>query len=76
MNTDMVFVVIPDGITNIRSKAFANSDLQYIVIPDTVTTIAADAFAGTTNVTILSSAASKAHEYATANDMTWVLLGE
>lgn len=46
-------VLVPDGCTTIRSKAFANcEDLFYVLIPESVTNIAEDAFEGSPQVII------------------------
>ena len=39
-------VTIPDQITSIGARAFANTNLRYITIPGSVTSIALDAFEG------------------------------
>jgi len=47
MGTNMEAVVIPDGCTSIKSRAFANCpNLEYVLIPASVTQIASDAFSG------------------------------
>ena len=39
-------VVLPEGVTEIRSRAFADSSLTEINLPDSITFIADDAFGG------------------------------
>ena len=43
-------VVLPDGVTTIGSRAFADSSLESINLPRSLTSIAADAFAESPNV--------------------------
>ena len=45
-------VTLPDGVREIREKAFANSGLQEITIPESVTFIADDAFSGCDNLVV------------------------
>ncbi len=42
--TSIEKVIVPDGTTEIRSRAFAESSLKELVLPDTLSFIAADAF--------------------------------
>ena len=57
-------VKIPDGLSKIESRAFADTGLVLIHIPDSVTMIAEDAFTGCEDVTIDCSNGSYAWEYA------------
>ena len=45
-DTSLSEVVLPEGLTTIGSKAFANSRVKWIYIPASVTSIADDAFEG------------------------------
>ena len=45
-NTSIEKVVVPDGTTEIHSKAFADSSMTELVLPDSLTFIAEDAFEG------------------------------
>lgn len=59
---------IPEGITDIRTKAFYNADyLEKLYIPDSVDFIGADAFTDCDNLTIYCSAGSYAAQYAKDN---------
>ena len=69
----VVSVVIPEGVTSIGSRAFADcAQLKLIVIPATVTEIAADAFEGT-NAIIITSDGAAAQEYAQASGMNCLI---
>ncbi|MBR2719268.1 MAG: leucine-rich repeat protein [Clostridia bacterium] len=46
-------VVVPDGTTEIRSRAFAGSSITELVLPDTLTLIAEDAFQGCSEFTVV-----------------------
>lgn len=45
-NTSIEKIIVPNGTTEIRSKAFADSSLAELQLPNTLTFIAADAFDG------------------------------
>ena len=45
-NDELEQVIIPEGVREIRSKAFANSSLREITLPDSLEFIADDAFDG------------------------------
>ena len=65
MGTDVYWVVIPDGVTTIGSRAFANcTSLDTIVIPASVTSIAEDAFEGCGDIAISTVDGSAAKQYA------------
>ena len=61
--TNAEIIILPDGMTTIGDKTFANNrNLRYIVIPDSVNKIGADALSGCPNVFILSSVDGIAHK--------------
>ena len=45
-NTAIEKVVVPEGTTEIRNRAFANTSMTKLVLPDSLTFIAEDAFEG------------------------------
>lgn len=45
-DTSLEKVVVPDGVTSIGARAFANSSVSQVDLPDTLTFISDDAFAG------------------------------
>jgi len=51
-NSSLDKVVVPNGTTEIRSRAFANSSLTELILPDTLTYIAEDAFEGCTDFSV------------------------
>lgn len=58
-------IVIPDAVTAIPARAFANCRNPLVVcIPDSVTSIAEDAFEGVSFVILVCEEGSFAHEYA------------
>ena len=61
-------ITIPDGVTEIGSRAFGPEDLGRIYIPDSVTYIAEDAFPW---AVVVSSAGSCAHDYAVRRGLPW-----
>ena len=64
-------VVIPDGVTEIGSRAFADCPaLMEVTIPTSVTFIAQDAFEGSDMVVILCGEGSYAAEWAAAHFFT------
>ena len=46
-DTSLNAVVIPEGVTSIGSKAFANSSVKTLTLPASLKSIASDAFSGT-----------------------------
>lgn len=67
-------VIIPAGITAIKSCAFANNpQLEEIIFTDDsqLTNIAVDAFAGCTDLTIIAPADGPAQAYANANGIAF-----
>lgn len=66
--------IIPDGVTAIGSRAFAQCDALYLVaIPDSVTDIAVDAFEGSTDTAIFCAEGSAAQAYAVSCGMMYML---
>ena len=57
-------VELPEGVTEIRSQAFANSSLTEINLPASLTVIADDAFAGVADLTVTASEGTYAYEWA------------
>lgn len=51
-DTSISKVIVPDGTTEIRSRAFANSSLTELILPDSLTFIAENALDGCGEVTI------------------------
>lgn len=73
-NTEITSVKIEEGITTIGSIAFMGcSSLQRVYIPESVTSISANAFYGIAG-SIYCYEGSVAHEYAEANNVSYVLL--
>ena len=69
-----VCVRLPEGMTDIGSRAFAdNGLLAYVFIPDTVVSIADDAFAGCPYVSIITSSDSAAEAWAVRNGMDYAI---
>ncbi len=63
-DTSLYEVVLPDGLTTIGSKAFANSSLRKINLPASITNIAPDAFNGCDMGNVLVRAGTYAANYA------------
>lgn len=64
-------VVIPESVTMIESRAFADSiKLMYVQIPETVTSIADDAFAGSEHVTIICLEDGVVEKWAKQNELS------
>ena len=57
-------VVLPDKVTEIRSRAFANSSLSEINLPSSLAFIADDAFDGPEKVRVTSEEGTYAHSWA------------
>ena len=64
-------VILPETVTTIGSRAFADSGLLYIRIPANVMSIAPDAFAGTSLQGIYCPAGSTAASFAEASNIPW-----
>ena len=68
MNTFFYSVDLPETVTSIGSKAFANcSNLKHIYIPENTTRIAKDAFMNVTNLVIWGKNGSYAEFFANSN---------
>ena len=66
-------VMIPDGVTSIESRAFANcGQLVLVDIPSSVSSIASDAFSGS-NVAIVCGEVCYATEYAAGMEIPYVI---
>ena len=67
------YVQLPEGVSVIRSRAFADCpNLTYIYIPEETGTIARDAFEGVSGLTILGHSGSYAEFYAQRNGIAFV----
>ena len=67
------YVQLPEGVTSIGSRAFADCpSLRHIYIPEATTGIAADAFEGVNGLTILGHSGSYAEFYAQRNGIAFV----
>jgi hypothetical protein len=67
------YVQLPEGVSVIRSCAFADCpNLAYIYIPEETGTIARDAFSGVSGLTILGHSGSYAEFYAQRNGIAFV----
>ena len=67
------YVQLPEGVSVIRSRAFADCpSLSYIYIPEETGTIARDVFDGVTGLTILGHSGSYAEFYAQRNGIAFV----
>lgn len=60
-------VIVPEGVTEIQSRAFAESSLKEINLPDSLESIADDAFQGCENLKVAVSKGSYAHAWALQN---------
>ena len=66
-STSIDKVVLPEGVTEIHSKAFANSTLSEINLPNSLTFIADDAFDGPDKVTVTANPGTVAYDWAVRN---------
>ena len=67
--------VLPEGVERIETGAFAGcDDLLYINLPGSLTYIAADAFNEESDVTLIVTNGTYAHEYAQASGMNVAVL--
>lgn len=72
MGTAAECYVLPDGVTSIGSKAFADcTSLICVEIPASVTSIETDAFAGCKGLTIVAPERSEAHNFAVDAGFLW-----
>lgn len=67
-STSIDKVVLPDNVTEIRARAFANSTLSEINLPDSITYIDDTAFDGPSKVTLLVNEGSYAYTWAVRNN--------
>jgi len=66
-------VILPEGITAIRSKAFANcNDLLYVNLPESLTSISADAFEGCDKLCLICVPDSYGEFYATKHGINYI----
>ena len=61
--TSLDEVIVPEGATEIQSKAFADSSLNSIELPESVTYIADDAFDGVEELSVTAPEGSYAAEW-------------
>ena len=72
LNVPAEYVILPDGLTTISSRAFADcTNLTFIEIPESVTQIAADAFEGCEKLCILCKPGSTAAFCAELAGIPW-----
>lgn len=67
-STSIDKVVLPNNVTEIRARAFANSTLSEINLPDSITYIDDTAFDGPSKVTLLVNEGSYAYTWAVRNN--------
>lgn len=67
-STSIDKVTLPNGVTEIRSKAFANSTISEIYLPDSLTYIADDAFENCNKVTARVVPDTFAEQYALSHE--------
>jgi len=63
-STSIRKVIIPDGTTEIRTRAFAGSSLEEVYLPDSLTFIAEDAFEGCETLKVTAPQGSYAYRWA------------
>ena len=66
-DTSIDKVVLPEGTTEIRARAFANSTLSEINLPDSLTYIDETAFDGLAGLTVSANAGSYGYDRAVAH---------
>lgn len=77
LNVPAEYVVLPEGLTAISSRAFAGCEnLAFIEIPESVTQIAADAFEGCENLCILCKPGTTAAFCAELAGIPWKNIDE
>ena len=69
-------VVLPEGVTSIGSRAFAESRISKINLPSSLTYIAEDAFANCKNLTAMVQEGSYAHGWCMENGVRFELVVE
>lgn len=64
-------IVVPEGVTAIGNRAFANGDeLVFVHLPDSLVAIASDAFSGSKNVMFICSDEGCSADYAASHGIT------
>ncbi len=63
-------VVLPEGLTDIKSKAFANSSVRKINLPQSLTFIAENTFANVSSLVVVAVPATYAYEWADRHNYT------
>jgi hypothetical protein len=76
VSTQIEFLVIPEGVTSIGSRAFENNQLKSVVIPNSVTSIGSRSFKNNklTSVVIPNSVTSIGNEAFHTNQLTNVVI--
>ena len=75
MNTPVQEVILPDGITAIDSRAFADcSELTLVHMPDSIESIADDAFDGCEDVTFICTSENAAAAYAAKHNIPCLII--
>lgn len=74
--TSLDTVVVPEGTTQIQSRAFADSTLTKIQLPASIAFIAEDAFDGCTELVATVNRDSYAHQYCMDNGINYRLVEE
>ena len=67
-------MIVPDGVTTIGARAFANSGVTSVYLPTSVSSISASAFSGCANVTCYGADDVYAQEWCEANDIDYVVM--
>lgn len=69
-------VILPNGVTSIGERAFAESSLRSINLPNSVQKIALDAFTDCENISATVRSGSYAHTYCEENGIPYVIISE
>lgn len=64
-------VELPESVTSVGHKAFANTAIRFIYVPAGVTAIEEDAFSGSPNLACLTPKGSYAAEWCEAHGVKW-----
>jgi len=62
-DTSLADVTLPEGVTTVGNRAFANSSVERIILPRSLEDIGEDVFAGCEKVYAFVHEGSRAHEY-------------